>query len=769
MAKASDIPLLKQEKTLLKEIAQLKKDGAGASKKDAAVMKKRAEDAKAELDALRMKNTEAFSYLELSRQLIKSAKKHSNILINQKGIYTGIKSVATSISLEAAKNDKLSKKLVKGYQGVLDISQSIMLNTRAIGTEEFQKVNITRKIIELKKLEGEVTEKGRKKDLAKAIQLLELQKEAQNIMEQMHNSAQSAAKTLVSPFKKVVDTLGSVPLIGGLIQSSFGGVLDEWQESLSARIGKAMSGGLDKAPADVGADAEKAWKKETKGQFKGKGHQKARGKAWAEEKKKREESAEYSEEELAAAGKKSKLLKANLAVLGAVGFLWAKIGKYAMDTGLSFSQVAALGPQLLINSKAVAAFAEEFGTVGELSTSLAIDLKKQTIQYGVAAKDAAKLMKLQQGMTGATKESISADLPGMYKDARKAGVSPAKLMENMAGSSEFLSKYVGGSVKEMGKFAIEAAKSGVSLQAIEASMKGALDWETSIGKEMEASMLLGREINLDKFRQLSFNEDTTGALNEQKRILRSLGPLDQLRLDQKEALGEMFNTEFGNLVSLTREQDILNNAVNEQTGIWATITGAATTTFSTVIGFMPGLLSYGSQLSMMFGEGGLGGAIKALGGHLKTAGKAMGRFALKALFGAGALLKKAIMGVWSFFSPMGPLGVVPALALTAGIYAAYSKANSKAPKGKASGGPVKGMNPYMVGEKGPELFIPTMGGNIIPNDRLAGGTADRVYGDTSQMDAKFDTMIGLLSQANNDRNTGNKKLGRDMEGAFQQR
>ena len=90
-------------------------------------------------------------------------------------------------------------------------------------------------------------------------------------------------------------------------------------------------------------------------------------------------------------------------------------------------------------------------------------------------------------------------------------------------------------------------------------------------------------------------------------------------------------------------------------------------------------------------------------------------------------------------------------------------------QGKARGGPVQGMNPYMVGEKGPELFIPTMGGNIIPNNRLAGGTADRVYGDTSQMDAKFDTMIGLLSQANNDRNTGNKKLGRDMEGAFQQR
>ena len=90
-------------------------------------------------------------------------------------------------------------------------------------------------------------------------------------------------------------------------------------------------------------------------------------------------------------------------------------------------------------------------------------------------------------------------------------------------------------------------------------------------------------------------------------------------------------------------------------------------------------------------------------------------------------------------------------------------------KGKASGGPVQGMNPYMVGEKGPELFIPAMGGNIIPNDRLAGGTADRVYGDTSKMDAKFDAMIGLLSQANTDRVSGTRKLGGQFEDGMGQR
>lgn len=38
--------------------------------------------------------------------------------------------------------------------------------------------------------------------------------------------------------------------------------------------------------------------------------------------------------------------------------------------------------------------------------------------------------------------------------------------------------------------------------------------------------------------------------------------------------------------------------------------------------------------------------------------------------------------------------------------------------GKATGGPVAGNKPYMVGEKGPELFVPEGSGNIIPNHRL---------------------------------------------------
>ena len=45
---------------------------------------------------------------------------------------------------------------------------------------------------------------------------------------------------------------------------------------------------------------------------------------------------------------------------------------------------------------------------------------------------------------------------------------------------------------------------------------------------------------------------------------------------------------------------------------------------------------------------------------------------------------------------------------------------------KAAGGSVMGGTPYVVGEKGPELFVPGRSGTIVPNNQLGGGGATNV-------------------------------------------
>jgi len=41
-------------------------------------------------------------------------------------------------------------------------------------------------------------------------------------------------------------------------------------------------------------------------------------------------------------------------------------------------------------------------------------------------------------------------------------------------------------------------------------------------------------------------------------------------------------------------------------------------------------------------------------------------------------------------------------------------------RGRALGGPVTGGQQYMVGERGPELFVPNQSGSIVPNNALGG-------------------------------------------------
>ena len=68
--------------------------------------------------------------------------------------------------------------------------------------------------------------------------------------------------------------------------------------------------------------------------------------------------------------------------------------------------------------------------------------------------------------------------------------------------------------------------------------------------------------------------------------------------------------------------------------------------------------------------------------------------------------------------------------------------------GRAAGGPVSGGSPYIVGERGPELFVPSASGAIVPNNRLAdamsGGTTNVTNNYINAIDTKSfeDRLLG---------------------------
>jgi len=63
---------------------------------------------------------------------------------------------------------------------------------------------------------------------------------------------------------------------------------------------------------------------------------------------------------------------------------------------------------------------------------------------------------------------------------------------------------------------------------------------------------------------------------------------------------------------------------------------------------------------------------------------------------------------------------------------------------RANGGPVSANSPYIVGERGPELFMPSGSGTIIPNDQMGsmGGQTNVTNNYINAIDVKsFETRL----------------------------
>jgi hypothetical protein len=66
---------------------------------------------------------------------------------------------------------------------------------------------------------------------------------------------------------------------------------------------------------------------------------------------------------------------------------------------------------------------------------------------------------------------------------------------------------------------------------------------------------------------------------------------------------------------------------------------------------------------------------------------------------------------------------------------------------KASGGPVSAWRPYIVGEQGPEIFVPRTSGTIIPNGQAAGGLTVNVYGDVNDAERFTRKVVTAIERA----------------------
>jgi hypothetical protein len=117
------------------------------------------------------------------------------------------------------------------------------------------------------------------------------------------------------------------------------------------------------------------------------------------------------------------------------------------------------------------------------------------------------------------------------------------------------------------------------------------------------------------------------------------------------------------------------------------------------------------------------------------------------------VIEQAINAIKAFLTPFSPATPLGAGGGTVGKFGTLGP-NYGIPQ-RAKGGPVSSGQTYMVGERGPELFVPGRSGTIVANDKMGGGSTNVVV----NVDAKGSSVEGNEQGAN--------QLGRVISAAVQ--
>jgi hypothetical protein len=128
----------------------------------------------------------------------------------------------------------------------------------------------------------------------------------------------------------------------------------------------------------------------------------------------------------------------------------------------------------------------------------------------------------------------------------------------------------------------------------------------------------------------------------------------------------------------------------------------------------------GAQIATVFNDVG-----SAIGG---TAGNMMQLF--------GKLIQQAIQLAVAMSATGGPYAWLNVAVAAASIISTLASI----PEFRAEGGPVVNGRPYIVGERGPELIIPSSAGTVVPNDQL-GGTSNVTVNVTTQDAKSFERFL----------------------------
>ena len=190
---------------------------------------------------------------------------------------------------------------------------------------------------------------------------------------------------------------------------------------------------------------------------------------------------------------------------------FANLGVTTETVGKTINSIAnGLGSSLLITQEMV----ENFSII---ETSL-----------GIASEQSVKVARTLAGISKSSSMSQSSMIGFVKELSRAAGTSFVRVMEDLANLGESVRLTFRGTSVQLIKSTVEARRLGLSISDVGVAAEKLLDFQESITAEIEASVMLGRNISFNDARVLAYRGDILGATKQILDTVEKTADLNQL-------------------------------------------------------------------------------------------------------------------------------------------------------------------------------------------------------------------------------------------------
>ena len=224
---------------------------------------------------------------------------------------------------------------------------------------------------------------------------------------------------------------------------------------------------------------------------------------------------------------------------------------------LKLAQFNGLGLSLTAEEtrQAFVAINNELGSINNTSVSLIRNIARGAAETGTTADEFTKVLSIIESVSTESRDELVNSLSSAADEVRRLGVQiPSAVFKDLASNTEFFARFAGEGGDNILQAAIQARKLGLNLGDVASISESLLDFETSIESQLEASVLLGRQINLDRARQLALSGDQEGLLQEIQKQVGGEAEFTRLNVVQRKALAESVGLNVEQLSRLVRNQ-----------------------------------------------------------------------------------------------------------------------------------------------------------------------------------------------------------------------